>query len=244
MINIAEIIKRFPEDFEYYNILTGICTAKILENDYIKILPGNIILNKYGQHSSFEASECILFPKKDQRDWEAYFIDSGYRINIFSRLAGLNISNRMFYYKDVGDCKIKLNLEKRNIEVYTSTPPYHIDTLDEFGFSSRRSIFLTPFKHSSYLDWVDVPEELLIGTLVVASNNKTFWSIGTYEGNQCVTTTFPKRISARYQYIVPYNLFNLETGEFPESEIMNVLKDQNEVYYIHYRIYYSYICIY
>jgi hypothetical protein len=225
MINIAEIIKRFPEDFEYYNILTGICTVEILENDYIKILPGNIILNKYGQHSSFEASECILFPKKDQRDWEAYFIDSGYRINIFSRLAGLNISNRMFYYKDVGDCKIKLNLEKRNIEVYTSTPPYHIDTLDEFGFSSRRSIFLTPFKHSSYLDWVDVPEELLIGTLVVASNNKTFWSIGTYEGNQCVTTTFPKRISARYQYIVPYNLFNLETGEFPESEIMNVLKD-------------------
>lgn len=130
----------------------------------------------------------------------------------------------MFYYKDVGDCKIKLNLEKRNIEVYTSTPPYHIDTLDEFGFSSRRSIFLTPFKHSSYLDWVDVPKELLIETLVVASNNKTFWSIGTYEGNQCVTTTFPKRISARYQYIVPYNLFNLETGEFPESEIMNVLK--------------------
>ena len=184
-----------------------------------------IILNKYGQHSSFEASECILFPKKDQRDWEAYFIDSGYRINIFSRLAGLNISNRMFYYKDVGDCKIKLNLEKRNIEVYTSTPPYHIDTLDEFGFSSRRSIFLTPFKHSSYLDWVDVPKELLIETLVVASNNKTFWSIGTYEGNQCVTTTFPKKISARYQYIVPYNLFNLETGEFPESEIMNVLKD-------------------
>lgn len=165
------------------------------------------------------------FLKKDQRDWEAYFIDSGYRINIFSRLAGLNISNRMFYYKDVGDCKIKLNLEKRNIEVYTFTPPYHIDTLDEFGFSSRRSIFLTPFKHSSYLDWVDVPKELLIETLVVASNNKTFWSIGTYEGNQCVTTTFPKKISARYQYIVPYNLFNLETGEFPESEIMNVLKD-------------------
>lgn len=47
MINIAEIIKRFPEDFEYYNILTGICTVEILENDYIKILPGNIILNKY-----------------------------------------------------------------------------------------------------------------------------------------------------------------------------------------------------
>lgn len=64
MINIAEIIKRFPENFEYYNILTGICTVEILENDYIKIFPGNIILNKYGQHSSFEASECILFPKK------------------------------------------------------------------------------------------------------------------------------------------------------------------------------------
>lgn len=222
MINIAEIIKRFPEDFEYYNILTGICTVEILENDYIKILPGNIILNKYGQHSSFEASECILFPKKDQRDWEAYFIDSGYRINIFSRLAGLNISNRMFYYKDVGDCKIKLNLEKHNIEVYTSTSPDCVDILNEFGFGYT---FLKLSKYSSYLDWLNIPKELPLGTLVVASNNKEFWSIGTYERNQCVTITFPKRTSEKYQYIVPYSSFNLETGEFPESEIMNVLKD-------------------
>ena len=72
---------------------------------------------------------------------------------------------------------------------------------------------------------MDVSKELLIETLVVASNNKIFWSIRTYEGNQCITTTFPKRISARYQYIVPYNLFSLETREFPESKIMNVLKD-------------------
>ena len=50
MINIAEIIKRFPEDFEYYNILTGICTVEILENDYIKILPGNIIINMDNIH--------------------------------------------------------------------------------------------------------------------------------------------------------------------------------------------------
>ena len=64
MINITNIIKRFPENFEYYNTLTGICTVEILENDRIKIFPGNIILNKYGQYSSFETSECILFPKK------------------------------------------------------------------------------------------------------------------------------------------------------------------------------------
>ena len=134
MINIAEIIKRFPEDFEYYNILTGICTVEILENDDIEIFPGNIILNKYGQHSSFEASECILFPKKDYRDWETYLIDSGYRINIFSRLAGLDISNRMFYYEGIGDCKIELNFEKHTIEVYTSTSPDCVDILNEFGF--------------------------------------------------------------------------------------------------------------
>ena len=215
MINIAEIIKRFPEDFEYYNILTGICTVEILENDYIKILPGNIILNKYGQHSSFEASECILFPKKDYRDWETYLIDSGYRINIFSRLAGLNISNRMFYYKDVGDCKIKLNFKKHTIEVYTSTSPDCVDILNEFGFGYT---FLKLSKYSSYLDWLNIPKELPLGTLVVASNNKEFWSIGTYERNQCVTITFPKRTSKKYQYIVPYSSFNLVTGEFPESE--------------------------
>lgn len=171
MINIAEIIKRFPENFEYYNILTGICTVEILENDYIKILPGNIILNKYGQHSSFEASECILFPKKDYRDWETYLIDSGYRINIFSRLAGLDISNRMFYYEGIGDCKIELNFEKHTIEVYTSTSPDCVDILNEFGFGYT---FLKLSKYSSYLDWLNVPKELPLGTLVVASNNKEF----------------------------------------------------------------------
>lgn len=215
MINIAEIIKRFPENFKYYNILTGICTVEILENDDIEIFPGNIILNKYGQHSSFEASECILFPKKDYRDWETYLIDSGYRINIFSRLAGLDISNRMFYYEGIGDCKIELNFEKHTIEVYTSTSPDCVDILNEFGFGYT---FLKLSKYSSYLDWLNIPKELPLGTLVVASNNKEFWSIGTYERNQRVTITFPKRISERYQYIVPYSSFNLETGEFPESE--------------------------
>lgn len=65
---------------------------------------------------------------------------------------------------------------------------------------------------------MNIPKELPTKTLVVASNNKEFWSIGTYERNQYVTITFPKRTSVRYQHIVPYNLFNLETGEFPESE--------------------------
>lgn len=64
MINIAEIIKRFPEDFEYYNILTGICTVEILENDDIEIFPGNIILNKYGQHSSLKLLNVSYFLKK------------------------------------------------------------------------------------------------------------------------------------------------------------------------------------
>lgn len=171
MINIAEIIKRFPENFKYYNILTGICTVEILENDDIEIFPGNIILNKYGQHSSFEASGCILFPKKDYRDWETYLIDSGYGINIFSRLAGLDISNRMFYYEGIGDCKIELDFEKHTIEVYTSTSPDCVDILNKFGFGHT---FLKLSKYSSYLDWLNVPKELPLGTLVVASNNKEF----------------------------------------------------------------------
>lgn len=127
----------------------------------------------------------------------------------------LDISNRVFYYEGIGDCKIELDFEKHTIEVYTSTSPDCVNILNEFGFGYT---FLKLSKYSSYLDWLNVPKELPLGTLVVASNNKTFWLIGTYEGNQCVTTTFPKRISARYQYIVPYNLFNLETKEFPESE--------------------------
>lgn len=130
-------------------------------------------------------------------------------------MAGLDISNRMFYYEGIGDCKIELNFEKHTIEVYTSTSPDCVDILNEFGFGYT---FLKLSKYSSYLDWLNIPKELPLGTLVVASNNKEFWSIGTYERNQRVTITFPKRTSEKYQYIVPYSSFNLVTGEFPESE--------------------------
>ena len=64
MINIAEIIKRFPENFKYYNILTGICTVEILENDDIEIFPGNIILNKMDNIHLLKLLNVSYFLKK------------------------------------------------------------------------------------------------------------------------------------------------------------------------------------
>lgn len=179
MINIAEIIKRFPEDFEYYNILTGICTVEILGNDYIKILPGNIILNKYGQHSSFEASECILFPKKDQRDWELWFINSGHKINVYSRLLGVDLTNSTFSYGNDENCKVELDPENFSIKVCLPDSPY-IKKLDKFGFSTIEKKFLKPSKESSYLDWLTYPEELPTGTLVFVADESENFKIGTY----------------------------------------------------------------
>lgn len=216
MVNIAKIIKNFPEDYEYYNTLTGVCKVKIIEDDNILILPGDIKLNKYGQYSP-SGDTPLLFPKENQRDWESFYINSGGRIDVFSRLLSFNLKNKTFCYGNGVECKVRLNHKHHTIEIYRSDSS-PLDILNYFGCDDSGDIFLKPSKHSSYLDWFTIPKELPLGTLVVASNNKKFWSIGTYEGNQCVTTTFPKRINARYQYIVPYSSFNLETGEFPESE--------------------------
>lgn len=84
-MNIVEIIKKAPKDHVYYCTIIGECRCKLEENnlrypircfvagmnDYDK----GVFLTSDGKLYTFEeyfGSECVLFPSRDNRDWEAF----------------------------------------------------------------------------------------------------------------------------------------------------------------------------
>ena len=76
-MNIVEIIKKAPNDHVYWCTLCGECKVEIDNCEVTKfpilVLPINYWLTKDGHsHHEYPDAECILFPSRDNRDWEAF----------------------------------------------------------------------------------------------------------------------------------------------------------------------------
>ena len=76
-MNIVEIIKKAPKDHVYWCTLCGECKVEIDNCEVTKfpilVLPINYWLTKDGHsHHEYPDAECILFPSRDNRDWEAF----------------------------------------------------------------------------------------------------------------------------------------------------------------------------
>lgn len=80
-MNIVEIIKKAPKDHVYYCLINGDCYVEITNGEKYPIIvrdisdTGSIGLTEEGKYfadSETPDSECILFPSRDNRDWEAF----------------------------------------------------------------------------------------------------------------------------------------------------------------------------
>lgn len=82
MTNIAEILKDYPKGTKLYSPLCGECELSEEVNElevypitvYCKDSEGRLYLTftKDGRYSAFTKNgECLLFPSKDNRDWES-----------------------------------------------------------------------------------------------------------------------------------------------------------------------------
>ena len=78
-MNIVEIIKKAPKDHVYWCTLIGECKVKIAT--YITSYPIMAVANdgcgykitKSGRYfHGYPDAECVLFPSRDNRDWEAF----------------------------------------------------------------------------------------------------------------------------------------------------------------------------
>lgn len=81
MKNILEVIKKAPEDHVYYSPLIGECHVDIIKcKDYPIIATKmnnemSVSLSENGKYiidSEIPEGECVLFPSRDNRDWEAF----------------------------------------------------------------------------------------------------------------------------------------------------------------------------
>ena len=79
-MNILEIIKKAPKDNVYYCLIDGDCHVEITNDEKYPITvrdvnnEGSVGLTKEGKYfdDCISDGECILFPSRDNRDWEAF----------------------------------------------------------------------------------------------------------------------------------------------------------------------------
>lgn len=84
-MNIVEIIKKAPKDHVYYCTIVGECRCKLEENNLrypircfvagMNDYDNGVSLTSDGKLFTFEeyfGSEYVLFPSRDNRDWEAF----------------------------------------------------------------------------------------------------------------------------------------------------------------------------
>ena len=76
-MNIVEIIKKAPKDHVYWCTLFGECKVEIDDTDNVYPITIRLKNDMYfitadGRYHIKYNSECVLFPSRDNRDWEAF----------------------------------------------------------------------------------------------------------------------------------------------------------------------------
>lgn len=73
MINIAEILKNMPKGFHLYSPICGDCKLVGVVNNLIKVEDKDEYIRNFLSDGKQNVNgECLLFPSKDNRDWNTF----------------------------------------------------------------------------------------------------------------------------------------------------------------------------
>ena len=73
MKNIAEILKNCPKGTKLYSVLLGDCSFEEIEHCRIYVRDSREALYSFDLHGRWtDRGECLLFPSKDDRDWDKF----------------------------------------------------------------------------------------------------------------------------------------------------------------------------
>ena len=73
-MNIAEILKNLPKGAKLYSPAFGDVIFEEIRQDYIKVKINNIIREFYSDGKYYANGECMLFPSRENRDWNTFNI--------------------------------------------------------------------------------------------------------------------------------------------------------------------------
>ena len=71
-MNIAEILKSAPKGTKLYSPLFGDVIFEEIRQDYIRVSTTNIIREFYSDGRYYANGECMLFPSRENRDWNTF----------------------------------------------------------------------------------------------------------------------------------------------------------------------------
>ena len=107
MKNIAEILKNCPKGTKLYSPLCGECEFDSIRGEWINTYKRNVeryvAFNYFGQHCSYpKDSECLLFPSKENRDWDKFcpFKDGDIVVSEDAKLFQMFILKKIKYHEN------------------------------------------------------------------------------------------------------------------------------------------------
>ena len=128
-INILEKLINCKKDTELYSPLFGKVKFDSIDNStiYISINNQTYSFNKYGQYfNNYNDAECLLFPSKDNRDWNKFqILEKGHKIMCSNN--GYDWSLQVYLNEDLCSNSI-INI--RNVFSYTYIVP-----IEDFNFN-------------------------------------------------------------------------------------------------------------
>ena len=71
-MNIAEILKNIPKGTKLYSPIFGDVIFEEVRQDYIRVKTINIIREFYSDGRYYANGECMLFPSRENRDWNTF----------------------------------------------------------------------------------------------------------------------------------------------------------------------------
>ena len=73
MVNIAETLKNMPKGFRLYSPICGGCKLVGVVNNFIKVEDNDEYIRNFLSDGKLNANgECLLFPSKENRDWNTF----------------------------------------------------------------------------------------------------------------------------------------------------------------------------
>lgn len=75
-MNIAEILKKYPKGTELYSTIFGdVYFQRVLDRYLIEVTSNCGVVHQFFPNGSYSLQgECVLFPSKNQRDWNKFVV--------------------------------------------------------------------------------------------------------------------------------------------------------------------------
>ena len=244
MKNIAEILKNYPQGTKLYSPICGECELHMIDNDTITCSFSknlyHICFDIYGHYkiAAYKNSECLLFPSKENRNWNNFipfkdgdiiFEDRFHSICIFKKEG--SIKGTVDYYTGMsfGGFYVK---DEKNIDEHFGDISYY-----RFATEEEKQKLFKAIKDNGYkwnaetktLEKLIVPKFKVGDRIRHKSGRCSSCTIKAIENNVYILkeiwSTLP--ISEQHEYELIPNKFDISTLKPFDKVLVRTEKFQN-----------------